>query len=476
MLLVLPAQNVASPDPRGDIMSADSERDIHTWFAPAERVDDHAIAQLREQIDADPLVGGILRALGGFVAVLNEQRQVLAANQGLVDALGVEDPSCVMGLRPGEMLDCVFHAEAPGGCGTSTHCRTCGAVLAILQSQANGVPAEGDCRLSTRRDSVIDTRSYRVRANPLRIGDTTFTLLVMHDVTQDVRRAHLDSTLVHELLDQLSNVQGLPELLSREGASAVAESLVTTSLEVKRRIALHELLRQAESGELQPRFGPLRVGELLELLLERMADRACAQDRHLVVDPVDPEATLRSDRDLLLVLLGAMAENALEATPPGGTVRIGFTTERDRPTFQLHNVGTMHPAVSERVFEPGFSTHDQPHRGQGSVVMKLLGEGLLGGQVGFDSSREQGTVFRLTLPVLSEDRPSADPPQDFDPQLPPELRQRLLRAIRRGHLDTARELLSELGEQAPATERAFSAMLEAYDHAGLLRLLDAGEE
>ena len=47
--------------------------------------------------------------------MLNERRQILAVNDVLLAELGIENPASVLGLRPGEMIDCV-HAREEDGC------------------------------------------------------------------------------------------------------------------------------------------------------------------------------------------------------------------------------------------------------------------------------------------------------------------------------------------------------------------------
>ena len=51
-----------------------------------------------------------------------------------------------------------------------------------------------------------------------------------------------------------------------------------------------------------------------------------------------------------------------------------------------------------RIFQRYYSTKGEPGRGLGTYSMKLFGEQYLGGEVRFDTSESEGTVFSLRLP------------------------------------------------------------------------------
>jgi signal transduction histidine kinase len=101
---------------------------------------------------------------------------------------------------------------------------------------------------------------------------------------------------------------------------------------------------------------------------------------------------------LLLRVLYNMAINAFEATESGGPVRGAFSWRGRRPCFSIHNPGVIPEVVRARIFHRTFSTKAVQGRGLGTHAMKLFGENLLKGEVGFDTSANAGTTFRITLP------------------------------------------------------------------------------
>ena len=118
------------------------DRSAETYFAPAARAQ---APELHKDIDFaahNPVIDGLLKTTSGMLAVLNEHRQILAANEALLKTLGIENASDVLGLRPGEAVSCVYADRHPGGCGTSEYCQTCGAAIAIVTSLAEDEPVE----------------------------------------------------------------------------------------------------------------------------------------------------------------------------------------------------------------------------------------------------------------------------------------------------------------------------------------------
>ena len=92
-----------------------------TYFASAGRSSYSELnQQLQRNLD-DPCVKVVLESVSGFLMILNEQRQIITANQELLDALAFHDQECMVGLRPGEALNCIHFSEGPNGCGTSPH-------------------------------------------------------------------------------------------------------------------------------------------------------------------------------------------------------------------------------------------------------------------------------------------------------------------------------------------------------------------
>jgi signal transduction histidine kinase len=109
---------------------------------------------------------------------------------------------------------------------------------------------------------------------------------------------------------------------------------------------------------------------------------------------------VETDPTLVLRVLGNMIVNALEATGPGGAVRLSIEENPEWVTFSVWNDATIPSAIRNRIFQRNVSTKDDMGRGLGTYSMKLFGEQVLGGRVSFTSDAS-GTVFRFSLPAVS---------------------------------------------------------------------------
>jgi sensor histidine kinase regulating citrate/malate metabolism len=97
-----------------------------------------------------------------------------------------------------------------------------------------------------------------------------------------------------------------------------------------------------------------------------------------------------------------MIKNALEASQKDKTVPVGCNLQSDQLEFWVQNSTFMQRHVQLQMFKRSFSTKS-PNRGLGTYSMKLLGEKFLHGKVDFISSLEEGTIFRLRLPIVFEE-------------------------------------------------------------------------
>jgi len=94
-----------------------------------------------------------------------------------------------------------------------------------------------------------------------------------------------------------------------------------------------------------------------------------------------------------------MIINAMEATEKNGIVRIWSENKNGKINFCVWNSQFIPPEISKRIFQRNFSTKFQAGRGIGTYSMKFFGEKILGGKVSFSSSKEDGTIFVLSLPL-----------------------------------------------------------------------------
>ncbi len=114
---------------------------MQTKFAPAERLPGPRVQELALRIKSEVLLPWF-DAVPVGVLVLDPHRQIIHCNEAFRQLAHKRRTRDVLGLRPGEALDCVHAHVEPGGCGCSEFCRLCGAAQAILKS----LQGEEDCQ------------------------------------------------------------------------------------------------------------------------------------------------------------------------------------------------------------------------------------------------------------------------------------------------------------------------------------------
>ncbi len=371
-------------------------------FPLAGRAEPVAFARAREKVIREQFLLPIIEAMPVSVLVLNEERQILAANSRTREIIGGSESEGLIGMRPGEALGCVRSDEGPDGCGTGRHCSVCGAFLSIVENQMENVSSRRECRLA-RAGSAGACLDLEVTATPLAIGGMRLTVLALRDISAEKRRSVLEQVFFHDVLNTAGGISGLAAVLAEgEFRDPVREAeakgwMVELTARLVDEITHQRKLLAAERGEFVPDWGAVDVGALLHEVRTLYANHDIAAGRRLVLGPV-PEATIVSDGAILRRIIGNLVKNALEATSSGGTVTLSAAEEGESVVIAVHNPGVIPEEVQLQLFQRSFSTKSGEGRGIGTYSVKLFGERYLKGRVEFTSSAPCGTTFRFTVP------------------------------------------------------------------------------
>lgn len=368
-----------------------------THFAPPERA---ALEELRREAEAcltHPVACFLMQALDGLVLILDVHRQVLATNERVLSLVDSADES-PLGRRPGELFGCVHAPEGPAGCGTSRACAHCGAVRAVLEAQRTGKPVEAECLLTLRHGDHEESAEFEIVASPLVVGPYTFVAVVLHDLSAAKRRDALERLFYHDVANLMQGIRGWADILASGAAassSAVAQKLAHLTDLLDRELKSHRAMAQAEHGELKPRVRAILPLDILQDVGDLLCRHALARDRKIEILPT-PEATLFTDPELLSRVVLNMAVNAIEASFQGETITLSAQLEGPLLRFAVHNPGQIPEEIRSRIFQRSFSTKGSAGRGLGTYAMKLFGETVLGGHVGFETG-PGGTTFWIRI-------------------------------------------------------------------------------
>ncbi|MBN2684421.1 MAG: HAMP domain-containing histidine kinase [Pontiellaceae bacterium] len=368
---------------------------MDTFYAPAERTGDDELNEEIELITNSPVVAGLLQTVSGLLAVVNEQRQVVACNDKLLAELGIEDPHALLGLRPGEILKCVHAHEKPAGCGTTKYCSSCGAAIAMVTSFETNACSERLCALKTDTDEI----ALKVRSQPITLDGRRFLLLFLQDESRKELQASLERTFFHDIGNTLHIMKGISDLLFEDQPSKDIAAIKKATDRLLEEVIMQRKLMDDCALHYDPKKEEVDAAEVFEELRSEMEQHPAAKKKNLALSVSDTNLHLHTDRPMLMRVLSNMLINACEATPPGGTIRLELERRDNRVEFSVWNHQAIPPEIQRRIFQRHFSTKNQPGRGIGTYSTKLFGEKFLRGKVSFTSSPERGTTFRFALPA-----------------------------------------------------------------------------
>lgn len=376
---------------------------MNTLHAPAERADFSKVLQDLDLFQSFENVNELVNALPYIAAVLNKERQIVYGNSALLQAMGFSRIDDIVGLRPGELLQCVNAAKNEAGCGTSENCRYCGAVNAIMACMNSGSKITSECRIVAMANQKEVSYDFSVTASPFTYQGESFVVLSFHDISDEKRRRVLEKIFFHDIINTAGGIRGFLDFVSASDdpsemreylhiANKLSENLVDEIMAQRQLLA-------AERGELKTDFKPIDANSLLEVVKNHLEHHFVGQRKQIIVNP-GAETWFESDPVLLKRVLINLLKNALEASREGQKVSLGFESAAGMIHFWVHNETFIHRKIQLQIFQRSFSTKDQS-RGLGTYSIKLLTEQYLKGRVNFSSDETTGTQFNVWLPVKS---------------------------------------------------------------------------
>ncbi len=223
-------------------------------------------------------------------------------------------------------------------------------------------------------------------------------MIYAQDITQHHFLVNLERIFFHDINNILTALSGNAQLLDMDlpGNREVA-ALKTGINRIIREVDMQKLFsRHKESGKLVIK----RKVDLSEIRQEtRMIfmGHPALENKRLDEEWPDKDLPLRTDPILVSRILGNMVINALEASEPGGVIRLTAVSGPGDITWKVWNRGWIPGPIQKRVFQRHFSTKQGAGRGMGTYSMMLFGEKYLNGRVWFTSSETDGTAFFFKL-------------------------------------------------------------------------------
>ena len=195
---------------------------------------------------------------------------------------------------------------------------------------------------------------------------------------------HVIGGFSHRLLKKTD-----PDDPTRAWATAIAEE----AKRIEHMVERFESLAQRKSSFFAQEDLNLIVEETLMILDPELESK----DRRLVTQLYPDQLLGRLNKHLLKVALAHLVRNAIEATRPGGEIRVATSVEKEQAVLVIQDNGRgMAPEVVEKVFIP-FYTTKLGGTGLGMVFVRQIVEEHRG-TIDLSSRVGQGTIVTIKIP------------------------------------------------------------------------------
>jgi two-component system, sporulation sensor kinase C len=220
---------------------------------------------------------------------------------------------------------------------------------------------------------------------------------------KQVAIGRMAARIAHEINNPLAGIQNSfllvkrgisPDFQHYEFVGRIEKEIARVARIVQRMFELH----REERRELKV-FAP---AEAIQDVAAMLDGNCRAQGVTIALDIAGATLPVRFHEDTLRQVLFNLVQNAVEATPRGGSVTIGAVTADGRLRITVADTGCGIPnEVGKHIFEPFFTTKDgltTGGLGLGLSVTHGLVEAM-GGTIDFVSPAGQGTTFTVSFPT-----------------------------------------------------------------------------
>jgi signal transduction histidine kinase len=213
--------------------------------------------------------------------------------------------------------------------------------------------------------------------------------------------------VAHEVGTPLHSVAGHVELLRQDLAPEALSPPITRRLTIiETELArvtqiITQLLDLTRRDQGEP--GPVDLGRLVQDTVDLVRPGLTAEDIRLDLAPGADVPPVRGHASQLQQVVLNLLTNAMDATPPGGVVRVAtrFLAADAQVVLEVSDSGRGIPAHAlKQIFEPFFSTKES---GRGTGLGLFISAEIVRehkGRIDVTSDEGVGTSFRVRLPVF----------------------------------------------------------------------------
>lgn len=339
----------------------------------------------------------LMNAIPDPFMILNDKRQIVCANDKLAKLLEIENIDAILGLRPGEILNCVNADKNDAGCGESEACEFCGNLSCIQKSLEDGKTHTNTSRVLTKDTNV--SLDLVLNSTPYTVEGHKFLLFSVKDNSDQMRRNNLERIFFHDIINIADGLKHISAILfeNPDEFPHFKDMVYELSHTLVDEIVAQKQLLAAENQQLAVNFTTLNSLDLIKTVKTSYRNLANSDKKVIGISKSALNIDIQTDNALAKRVIGNMVKNAIEASNTGQQITINCSENDDSIIISVHNHTVMSYEAKMQIFQRSFSTKGKG-RGIGTYSMKLLMEKYLQGKISFESEEGKGTTFYAAFP------------------------------------------------------------------------------
>ncbi|MEM7164674.1 MAG: ATP-binding protein [Planctomycetota bacterium] len=270
-------------------------------------------------------------------------------------------------------------------------------------------------RVGPHEDEVVELRVAPLRGAG---GVVDGAIVMLHNVTELRRLERIRQDFVanvsHELKTPITAIRGMAETLVEDADMPIAtrerfvEKIKDQSLRLSSLVSDLLTMGRLESEGSLVRIEPVDLARVVDSATTAVAPVADKRRTRVSVDVPGEAVEVLGDQDALEQMLTNLLSNAVKYTPAGGEVWVRLGRSAEVAVLEVRDSGVgIEPIHQKRIFERFYRVDKARSRelggtGLGLAIVKHISLAH-GGDVSFESTPGRGTVFRVRLPLATED-------------------------------------------------------------------------
>ncbi len=376
---------------------------VRNYVSKENSIIKNQLLYISKRIYTQPYIKTLLNASPEWILIFTIENELVFANDAFLNFLEIQDITGIIGKKPGEVLYCSYVDEVGEICGEGLKCTNCDLFQAM-----------DECRKHKKTHSSLMSMGINkrhisifadIRISPFAFEDKELMLVHIRDASHKRKSENLEKIILEKASGSIVTVKGyldfLKEIPDRKSMDQYIATANHISNELKEELEFLKALEILERDDYVMKKANLESVQFIYNLLKNIEHSSYAEGKRFIMDVGSEEFNITTDPFLLKIVLNAMFKNAMEATEPGDSIKLGVASEDKDAFIWVANKAPIPETAQLHIFEKYYTTK-KGAMGIGAYIMKLITEEYLSGNVYFESSMEKGTFFSIRIPQIKE--------------------------------------------------------------------------